>query len=215
MGRITGGELRFLRRIQAAQFEPKEAEARIAFAVDEGEDAEQTMFVVRMAVEKQVQHMLGQAGATVGSNSQVEADGGNSPTVQAAPAARGRGRPPGSPNRPRVDGKPLPDPTDLPGEAPTSVALSENQGNGTGTQTKNSDPTALDPTVAAVVEITDAVLQDRVTKHNAALIAKGVDTPAAKIKALIGTYTGGPPKTARDIPQDKRAGFLLELEKIG
>ena len=133
-----------------------------------------------------------------------------------APASRPRGRPPGSPNHPKVDGKPLPNPTDLPGEnssggMTTETAQTQKSVSGDGLL----DPTALDPTVAAKAEpVTDAVLLDRVTKHNAALIAKGVDTPAQKIKKLISDYAGPAPKTARDIPAEKRAAFLLELEKV-
>ena len=78
-----------------------------------------------------------------------------------------------------------------------------------------ADPAAIDLMEAEeVVTITDLVLQDKITRKNGSMIEKGVTEAPRRIKKLIAIYAGGPaPKTARDIPADKRAAFLLELDK--
>jgi len=96
---------------------------------------------------------------------------------------------------------------------PTTV---EQVSTATQTEATTTDPTAIsiDDAVEEVV-VTDAILQDKITRRNAALIEKIGSEAPKKIKALIATYAGGPsPKTARDIPADKRAAFLLELEQV-
>ena len=78
-----------------------------------------------------------------------------------------------------------------------------------------NDPAAIDLMEAEeVVTITDLVLQDKITRKNGNMIEKGVTEAPRRIKKLIAIYAGGPaPKTARDIPVEKRAAFLLELDK--
>lgn len=57
-------------------------------------------------------------------------------------------------------------------------------------------------------EISDADLTSEVTKKNAA-----IKNPIA-IKGLVKKFAGDPPKGLRDVPQDKRADFLVELKAL-
>ncbi len=75
---------------------------------------------------------------------------------------------------------------------------------------KVADPAALeddDLMGAAVEEITDAVLQDKITKRNQA-----IKNPQG-IRGLIGQFVTHP-KGARDIPQELRADFLKKLDAL-
>ena len=104
------------------------------------------------------------------------------------------------------------DPLAMPGETATTVAAQSDASVGADA---SNDPAAIDLMEAEeVVTITDLVLQDKITRKNGNMIEKGVTEAPRRIKKLIAIYAGGPaPKTARDIPVEKRAAYLLELDK--
>lgn len=60
MTQITGGRVRFTKKVQLAQFEPIEAEAEYSFAVSEGDDESAVSFRAAAAAQHMVEMLINQ-----------------------------------------------------------------------------------------------------------------------------------------------------------
>jgi hypothetical protein len=213
MTQITGGKISFGRTVSPQQYESKRADAEFTFAVTEGGAHEEIAIKAAMLAYGKVHELLGLKTEIVANVTHIagEKETKAAPATSAgaiaaaaltvfgttAPAAepeKRRGRPPKQP--PVVE----PDP----------AALEEA---GEPAKTNGADPGAAPAEAWAAddepMEITDARLLEAVTKRN------GVINNGRAIKALIRTYNDDVPGSRLDqIPQTKRVGFLVELEKL-
>lgn len=200
MARITGGEFVYERKTAPAQYESKTARATIAFVVADEDTADVAQDIFDRARDEAVKN--------VGILLRTKLD-----LIERTEEPRGPGRPKGAPNRPKVPAEPVHQTTKEPLGAGHVVDVTDPDPTPASTGGTTSSGGALDlpddPTVgAAVVPVTDAVLMEKIMQKNAALMK-----PAA-IRALVATYAGPAPKTARDVPAEKRPAFLLELEAL-
>jgi hypothetical protein len=199
---ITGGKISFGRTIQAAQFEPKRADAEFAFTVSEGGDVSEIAIKAAMLAYSKVHELLGLKTEIVAHVARVSDQAGQSSLagatapVDKSPTSaegekRGRGRPP--------------KPTQPPVVEPDPASIEDDAAKGNGADPGTAEWAADD----APAEITDARLLEAVTKRN------GVINNGAAIKRLIRTYNNDVPGSRLDqIPQPKRGAFLVELEKL-
>ena len=254
MAQVTGGVVKYARKVQKAQFEPVDAAVELTFALDEGErDFEDALDQYANAAVQKVHVMLGIAAPKPAPVAERPKDLDLSGRIQMTPAVtkndgmtwaehdatmagertkadlaaekiaevsdpaslepsppKRKGRPPKNTNSDpaAIDPSPAASAPAQQTEAADPAAIdpeppSKEDGGG-------SDPASLDGDVfsAAAPGITDGELQAMIAAHN----AKTQATQA--IRELIGKYTGGPPKTFRDIPQEVRAKFREELESI-
>jgi hypothetical protein len=207
---ITGGKISFGRTIQAAQFEPKRADAEFTFTVSEGGDVSEIAIKAAMLAYSKVHELLGLKTEIVTHVARVSDQETKAVTQHIPPAGvtvtapadkspigaegekRSRGRPPKQP--PVVE----PDPASIEDEEKT---LSKGNGGDPGAAEWAADDEPA--------EVTDARLLEAVTKRN------GVINNGAAIKRLIRTYNNDVPGSRLDqIPQAKRGAFLVELEKL-
>ena len=255
MAQVTGGVVKYARKVQKAQYEPIDAAVELTFALDEGErNFEEALDQYANEAVQKVLVMLGIAapkpnytvtdigkvldevraerpkdlelsgridmGATTMAEEpeRTKADLAAEKIAEVSdpaslePAPKRRGRPPkNNPDPAAIDPSPAAGAPAQQTEATDPAAIdpeppSKEDGGGSATK----DPAALDGAVftAAAPEITDGELQAMIAGHNAKTQA------VQAIRELIGKYTGGPPKTFRDIPQAVRAKFREELEAI-
>lgn len=224
---ITGGRVTFLRRVKTGEWEHKEASAEITFSVPEGDgasdqgtfdrafDIAQGGVLQRLGLVAKLSVPVAVVAATQGSANGAGPTGA-APEVPADP--------PRTTRRASVK-KP---PTVISNITPEEIAAAKAAAAGreiTEHPEDRQDPVQVereeilanvdlvgdfsdDLLSPPVQEITDKALVEAIQARNIK-----VKNPVA-IRALIGKYVA-PPKTGRDIPQDQRAAFLLELEAIG
>lgn len=202
MGHITGGVVKYERRVKTGEFEHKHAAADIAFTVSEGatnQEAQETVDLAGAQAHGQVHRLL--ALPVVGP-AKTPTDKDRLAAAIVGDAAQDKHK--------RSTKLPVPaDPasmdvvTDQPAEAAKEQKV--------GTSPTPADPAAVDDVLqSAPVEVTDKDLTGHISKHN----EKTKNTP--EIRKLIGVYTpqDGLKHSAVDIPQEKRGAFLVELAKI-
>ncbi len=235
---ITGGTVIFARSVQPAQFENKKAEVQLTFVLGDGENLDDKLDYVAGLAEAKALEMVGlrrapkpepasQATAltppATGSNAaafdgpaatkpeETEAPGKTKADLEAemmakleadkkAEAPRGK-----KPQMPKTEPAPTPEPeteqqTIQTGEEDRKAPDDEPTGDG-----------VMDDLMSAAgaeeTPVTDAEIQDRIMKRNTI-----IKNPVA-IRGLIGKYVAHP-KTAREIPAEKRHAFLAELDKL-
>ena len=192
MAQITGGFARIMQRKQIRDYEPRECEARLDFTAGEGEDFAKLFDRAAALASQKVDQLLAK---------ELTSTPADEPVV-----ARGRGRPPGAPNKPRA-----PEPTPA---APVEEAQVE--------ETQAAEPLLAAPSpetvdlddvlTAAAPEVTDAQVKEHVAKQAQKMV--GQADGIARIKKLIYEFVGGPPHTASEIPQAQRAAFIAKLEAL-
>ena len=134
MTQITGGSTRFMRRVQVAQYEPKEAEVTLTFAVSEGQDHSGIVMQAGQQAVGYVEQMLK----------------GTFTTPESAPVEH-------KPATKKTDKKPEPvkeavtDPTAIVEDAVTAETISE--------QVADKDPAAVEE-VTKAREVPDKELAD-------------------------------------------------------
>lgn len=207
--KLTGGTVSFEETKQIQQYEPRKVSITLHFSAEEGRDAEAMLdHASQLVVAKVAQLLSGKLTPTVASRT-VDTSGAKEaaaaklnaaeelPTetpktvkpprkITAKDVVKGREADP-------LEGEVLPPETTKPAAAP---AAEENLDDLLG-DTPKAEP------------ITDAVLTSKIGAHN----AKVKNSPA--IRKLVGDFNGNVAgKQARDIPQEKRADFIVQLEKI-
>jgi hypothetical protein len=205
---VTGGKVNYERRVKTGDFEHKVAAAEIAFSVEAG--ANDVVIVSRAGdlAHAQVNRVLGLPAVELPQA--VPLPPPEPVAEEGEPSKPRRGRPTlVKPPTPPAYPEPAKaaDPAAMGDEpTPTPAELAKVSG--------NADPAAImeedDPMVSEVAEITDQALLTAITRQN----AECQNPPA--IRKLIGLYTAqdGSKHFAAEIPQMKRAAFLLELKQI-
>lgn len=213
---ITSGKVSFGRKVQVAQFEPKEAAAEFFFNVPEGktiDPAEADALFDR--TKGHVYRVLGIAGAPDQAAAQVAAPA-------ATEAAKKAGRPSkaaaatAAPASPATSAATVSEVDAIGGPTPGSTGAAQSASTGAvaaSTQTAAAPPVTATDVMADFenpppAEITDKLLLEHVTKKNQAL----KDPP--KIHALVAEFAGPPPKTYAHVPQALRQKFLDRLQAL-
>jgi hypothetical protein len=198
-----------MKRVQAAQFEPVEAEAEYSFAVSEGDDEGAVSLRAGMAATKMVDAMI------ANKLGQVEV-ANPSPKTEEKPKAerKNRSTPPPAVEKPvdppKTEAKPAEDDLGLEGNA--------SSGDADGSAEDDLDLGIETPTSAP--EITDVELSTAVTRRNGELIKAYQDKEgedAGKkgtllIRNLLVDKFGG--AKIRELPQERRADFLKQLAAL-
>ena len=190
MGTITGGVVKFERRVKTGEFEHKHAAAEISFLVPEGEAPQATVDLAGAQAHGQVMRLLGL------------------PAKAAAPTDKDRlAEAAGAP--PKVNKK-------LP--APDAASMGDDVVTEQPAPTITSSKAIVEANAAAMVEddeftaaaapVTDKDLGDLIRKRNEA-----TNTNKDAIKVLIGKYAPAGARSS-EIPQEKRAAFLAELALV-
>lgn len=211
MGQITGGMVRFARKVKPADYEGAEAVVELSFSAEDGE-YDQILKKAGAVAKNQVLTMLGilkpeTAVATGRTKADLEAEKaaelGAPVAASKPPAAR---KPPAAPKPAAVPAAPAADPKPniSTGEARVDPADA------------GIDMSDMLGTVPAVEEITDEVLVGHVSRKNAKLQPQLGAAAPAKIRELLAKYML--PGTARPqviaVPQARRQEFLKDLEAL-
>jgi hypothetical protein len=176
-----------MRRVQVAQYEPKEAEVTLTFAVSDGDD---------------YHHIAATAGAEALTLTECMLAGKFAP--QAAKEAVAQSVPvEHKPASHRKTTKPEPVKTDP--SAVEDLAAMEAEANAE-VNAAAADPSAMTEETV-VQEIPDKTLVD------ACSAASKLTQNSDAIRAIISGYVA-PPGRVANIPQDKRAEFLLKLQTV-
>lgn len=200
---VTGGVVRYERSVKVADYENKKLGVELSFNNDDGADIAAGLDQVG---NQAVEFVHAKLGIPAGTPAQRRANAANkasaagaitevaaSDTQKAASAAARKT--PAKPPAAKVD-----DTVDM-GDSATGQSISSG-----GERVDPNDLSFLDE--PAVAEITDKAVVDKIGQVNGK-----INNPIA-IKKLVGEFAGQPPKTYRDIPQDKRAEFLKKLEAL-
>ena len=220
MAQITGGSVTFGRTVQPAQFESKKSEITLTFAVaeDDGDVIAQNMlnFVSKIAQEKALELVglkVAQPAADKAPPKAVEVEQPNPALNKIVDEDRpGSKRGPKSKKAAEAE-KPAEDPlaaveaaseaNNEAAEAAAHKAAMEKAN----AEVADADSDLLGGAEAAPQPISDKELMDAVTKKMAEI------NSGPKIKEVREKFVTAP-KGIRDIPQDKRAKFLVELAKL-
>ena len=197
MAQITGGKVTFRRNVQPAQYEGREAIVEIGFAVDEG------------ATDAAAEAIVSHAGVLAKSKA-LELVASDKVTAPVTPVS---GKADAAKPKPRTKADLEKEAKAKGGAAPedTGLELPEDKPQ-ISTSPEDRKPAEPDPDLdlpadgAEAQPITDKELLDAVTKKNAAI------SKPKEIKALRAKFTQG--QSVKDIPADKRAEFLKELEAL-
>ena len=191
MTQITGGSTRFMRRVQVAQYEPKEAEVTLTFAVSDGDD---------------YHHIAATAGAEALTLTECMLAGKFAP--QAAKEAVAQSAPvehkPAS-HKKTTKTEPVKEPVKTDPSAVEDLSAMEAEANAE-VNAAAADPSAMTEETV-VQEIPDKTLVD------ACSAASKLTQNSDAIRAIISGYVA-PPGRVANIPHDKRAEFLLKLQTV-
>ena len=199
MTQITGGSTRFMRRVQVAQYEPKEAEVTLTFAVSDGDD---------------YHHIAATAGAEALTLTECMLAGKFAPqaakeaVAQSAPVEHKPRKTSKSPElaAPYAEAaKAVKEPVKTDPSAVEDLSAMEAEANAE-VNAAAADPSAMTEETV-VQEIPDKTLVD------ACSAASKLTQNSDAIRAIISGYVA-PPGRVANIPQDKRAEFLLKLQTV-
>jgi hypothetical protein len=204
MSQITAGSVTFGRTVQPKEYESKKAEVTLAFSVPEGENHEAIFAKAEQQAVAKVEQML---TGRVASTKEAVAAKLNAADAAAPPAPKnGPGRPS---NAAKAAAQAKLDAAAAAAKPNDDLAIFERRESALAEDGKAAEMAAEDDflTSAAPAEVTDDAIVQALTRKNAAL-----KNPVA-IRQLIGKFVAAP-KTAREIPQEARAEFLAQLEKL-
>lgn len=199
MSQITGGSVTFGRTVQPKEYESKKAEVTLAFSVPEGENHEAIFAKAEQQAVAKVEQMLTGRVASTKEAVAAKLNAAEAPSAVTQVPKRGPGRPSNAEKAAKAaDAKPNDD-----------LAIFDRRESALAEDGKAAEMAAEDDflTSAAPAEVTDDAIVQALTRKNAAL-----KNPVA-IRQLIGKFVAAP-KTAREIPQEARAEFLAQLEKL-
>ena len=199
-GRITGGSVTFLKRVNRGNYEHEEASVKLDFAMNE-DGTDHTTVLGRAQAEAKVGALV-QLGLM---------------KVEVAPSAPATAQSTAGKGRTKAAAKEEPDADDPLAAAPSPTATDA------AVSTQGDDPlgsvsglTASTPStddLTAQREVSDNDLQTALAKKNEALIKAHGPQGTMKIRDLMGRFVA-PGKTVREIPQSDRASFLAQLDAL-
>lgn len=208
-GRITGGSVTFLKRVNRGNYEHEEASVKLDFAMNE-DGTDHTTVLGRAQAEAKVGALV-QLGLM---KVEVAPVAPSAPaTAQSTASTTGKGRTKAAASAAKEE----PDADDPLAAAPSPTATDA------AVSTQGDDPlgsvsglTASTPStddLTAQREVSDNDLQTALAKKNEALIKAHGPQGTMKIRDLMGRFVA-PGKTVREIPQSDRASFLAQLDAL-
>ena len=192
MTQITGGSTRFMRRVQVAQYEPKEAEVTLTFAVSEGQDHREIAANACGEALAFTEAMLSGKFAPIQAAKEAVAQ---SAPVEHKPAS----------HKKTTKSEPVKEPVKTDPSAVEDLSAMEAEANAE-VNAAAADPSAMTEETV-VQEIPDKTLVD------ACSAASKLTQNSDAIRAIISGYVA-PPGRVATIPQDQRAEFLLKLQTV-
>lgn len=217
---ITGGKVSFSRSVQPAQYETKRADVELSFVLAEGETLADALDQVAALAKGKGLEMVGlkENGAGTGTkqivtpppaattsvpttgNGRTKADLEKEALAAAAAKPTATKPPATKKTEPKADAASIV-------EEPAANISTSPEDRKDPAVIEDADPLGLG--VEAAKPLTDAELISEIQGHNSK-----VSNPT-EIKKLVAIFAGGgAPKTARDIPADKRAEFVTKLKQI-
>ena len=242
-GRITGGAVSYMRRVNKGNYEHEEASAKIDFIAHDGMDASPVLTAAETEAKASVMAQLGLASrplvpatAPVVQNAaakepevkkvvahrkskEIEAlDSATTPpaTTSTASPASAVGEPTGDDADPLA---PAPASTSSPAMATVVADTPVASGAGddplapAGVLAMTASMPSTDDPFTAQREVTDADLATAAAKKNEALVKVHKEAGTMKIRDLVGQFLP-PGKTLRDLAQADRPAFLAKLEAL-
>lgn len=187
MSQIIGGKITFGRTVNPAQYESKKAEVEISFVVAEGEDFHQIAQEAAAFAEAKALEMVGLKPIPKAAAAPTKAAETKEEYAERAKAEEAKLPPPLK----RPPGRPPSKPT-----APVADELDD---------APVEDVETAEPAKA----ITDKDLTDAITRQQHKI------NNAPEIRKLIAKFNNEVlGKQSRDIPQPRRAEFLMELSRL-
>ena len=220
-GRITGGSVTFLKRVNRGNYEHEEASVKLDFAMNE-DGTDHTTVLDRAQAEAKV-GVLVQLGLMKAEVAPVAPLAPSAPaTVSAQSTARTTGR--GQTKAAASAAKEEPDaaasddplaaaPPSTSSPATDTAAAASTGDDPLGSVSGLTASTPSTDDLTAQREVSDNDLQTALAKKNEALIKAHGPQGTMKIRDLMGRFVA-PGKTVREIPQSDRASFLAQLEAL-
>ena len=220
-GRITGGSVTFLKRVNRGNYEHEEASVKLDFAMNE-DGTDHTTVLGRAQAEAKVGVLvqLGPMKAEVAPVAPLASSAPATASAQSTARTTGRGqtKAAASAAKEEPDAAASDDPlaaappsTSSPATDTAAAASTGDDPLGSVSGLTASTPSTDDLT--AQREVSDNDLQTALAKKNEALIKAHGPQGTMKIRDLMGRFVA-PGKTVREIPQSDRASFLAQLEAL-
>ena len=233
-GRITGGAVSYMRRVNKGNYEHEEASAKIDFVAHDGMDASPVLAAAETEAKASVMAQLGLASrpatAPVVQNAaakepevkkvvahrkskEIEALDAAGPSADPLAPAANASAPATQLASPAasVASAGGDDPL-APASAASTGAVDDPLAPAGASATTASTPSTDDP-FTAQREVTDADLATAAAKKNEALVKVHKEAGTMKIRDLVGQFLP-PGKTLRDLAQADRPAFLVKLEAL-
>lgn len=222
MTQITGGRVRFMKRIQTAQFEPVEAEAEFTFGVTEGDDEARIVgrasALAQNTVEVLLTEKLGKSSLQLPIETKEE--------VAAKATRKSRTTPPPAVQEPKTTPENAPENTPKP---PVEDDLGLEDDSPNAVEVKHTEKTVvevddldlgLDEPNPPPAEVTDVELTTAVARRNGELIKvyqeKEGEAAGKKGTLLIRALLKDKFNDAkiRELPQSQRHEFIKQLDAL-
>ena len=240
-GRITGGAVSYMRRVNKGNYEHEEASAKIDFVAHDGMDASPVLAAAETEAKASVMAQLGlqsarplaaQAAPIQGTaptsaakepevkkvvahrkSKEIEALDAAGPSADPLAPAANASAPATQLASPAasVASAGGDDPL-APASAASTGAVDDPLAPAGASATTASTPSTDDP-FTAQREVTDADLATAAAKKNEALVKVHKEAGTMKIRDLVGQFLP-PGKTLRDLAQADRPAFLVKLEAL-
>lgn len=201
---IVQGKVSYTRTVRPADFESKSATVELTFSVEDGApDAQVREFLDTIGSQAQAkaQEMVGEKAPARSTQPRQDKPAAKEPTKAAEVTV------------PVADKAPTKTKADLEKEALAAAGSSATTVDAAlniqATPEDRKDPADVEDLMSPVEtkQVTDEELLDAVTKTNARI------KNSVAIRELIGRYVAKP-KVARDMTQEQRTAFLIELGKL-
>jgi hypothetical protein len=227
-GRVTGGSVSFMKRVNRGNYEHEEAMAKLDFVAHDGMDASPVLTAAETEAKASVMAQLGLASRPLAqTRSSLEADvaAGKSPKprhVKSAAILAQEAKEEAAAIV-QMNGPDYEDPlaaadASAPATPPVSQVASGASAGGEdplapATVSDTTASTASTEEFTAQREVTDADLATAAAKKNEALVKVHKEAGTMKIRDLLGKLQA-PGKLLRELPQAERADFLAKLEAL-
>lgn len=229
---ISNGSVTFGRTVKPADYEGKKVEVTLAFAIAEGEDAENAIASVSVIAHDRAMVMLMMPDKAIGALPMpAPAETAAQPTGNVRePAKRtrrnlsevviGAAAIGGEPSSTSI--APPSPPAIPPNGDPADIGTASEGPTGGGSASSTSSPAASPPASSpasadpATVDDWDAPAKP-VTQEDLVLACKAANGRLGNpvpIRALIAEYAGPPPAQAKDVPEAKRAEFIVKINAL-
>ena len=230
-GRITGGAVSYMRRVNKGNYEHEEASAKIDFIAHDGMDASPVLAAAETEAKASVMAQLGLASRPA-TAPVVQNAAAKEPEVKKVVAHRkskeiealDAAGPSADPLAPVANASapatqlasPAASVASAGGDdplAPASTGAVDDPLAPAGVSAMTASTPSTDDPFTAQREVTDADLAMAAAKKNEALVKVHKEAGTMKIRDLVGQFLP-PGKTLRDLAQADRPAFLVKLEAL-